>query len=560
MPNAAGQLALTLINLGSGNLINLELSALEADNRGKVVSSPRVITGDNQKAHIEQGTEIPYVTPGSANSPATVAFKKAVLRLDVTPQITPDNRIIMTVEVRKDTVGQFVQLGGGFQVPSIDTENVITQISVNNGDTAVIGGIYEETIRNDVDKVPWLGDIPFLGYLFKTDGDSEREDRAPDLPHAARRQGTRSTIRAVSDADLASSGARSAGPPPVNPLQCPGAAAPGQFVSGRAAWARASPRSAASSRAACTSAFVDADAELEQRLGVSIPTIFEIEGEAGFRDREEAVLAELTALAEHRARDGRRRRASGPANRERLKENGTVIYLHAEPATLCERIRHSRQPAAAQTADPLARLAELYAAARPALSRGRRPRRRVRSRRGHALRRAQLEAGWTRRRARDRRMRTLDVALRRAQLSDPRSAAALLAARRRARSADVGAPRRDRRHQRRPSRAHWLAPLRAEPGRGGRRAATSIVVPDGEAHKSLADAARRRSRACSSCAPSAGRCWSRWAAAWSATSPASPRRSTSAACRSSRCRRRCSRRSIRRSAARPASTIRSART
>jgi len=170
--NAAGQLAMTLINLGSGNLINLELSALEAENRGKVVSSPRVITADNQKAHIEQGTEIPYVTPGSANSPATVQFKKAVLRLDVTPQITPDNRIIMTVEVRKDSVGQFVQLGGGFQVPSIDTKNVTTQIAVNNGDTAVIGGIYEETIRNDVDKVPYLGDIPILGYLFKQSGRS----------------------------------------------------------------------------------------------------------------------------------------------------------------------------------------------------------------------------------------------------------------------------------------------------------------------------------------------------------------------------------------------------
>jgi type IV pilus assembly protein PilQ len=164
----AGQLALTLINLGSGNLVNLELSALETDNRGKVVSSPRVITADNQKAHIEQGTEIPYVTPGSANSPATVSFKKAVLRLDVTPQITPDNRIIMTVEVRKDQVGQFVQLGGGFQVPSIDTRNVTTQISVNNGDTAVIGGIFEETLRNEVDKVPFLGDLPVLGYLFKT--------------------------------------------------------------------------------------------------------------------------------------------------------------------------------------------------------------------------------------------------------------------------------------------------------------------------------------------------------------------------------------------------------
>jgi type IV pilus assembly protein PilQ len=165
--NPAGQLALTLINLGSGNLINLELSALEADNRGKVVSSPRVITADNQKAQIEQGTEIPYVTPGSANSPATVQFKKAVLRLDVTPQITPDNRIIMTVEIRKDSIGQFVQLGGGFSVPSIDTKNVTTQIAVNNGDTAVIGGIYEETIRSDKTSVPLLGDIPVIGYLFK---------------------------------------------------------------------------------------------------------------------------------------------------------------------------------------------------------------------------------------------------------------------------------------------------------------------------------------------------------------------------------------------------------
>jgi type IV pilus assembly protein PilQ len=175
VPSAAGQLALTLINLGSGNLINLELSALEADARGKVVSSPRVVTGDNQKAAIEQGTEIPYVTPGSANSPATVQFKKAVLRLDVTPQITADGRIIMVVEVRKDTVGQYVQLGGGFSVPSIDTKNVVTQISVNNGDTAVIGGIYEETIRNDVTQVPWLGNIPILGYLFKQTGNSSEK-------------------------------------------------------------------------------------------------------------------------------------------------------------------------------------------------------------------------------------------------------------------------------------------------------------------------------------------------------------------------------------------------
>ncbi|MGE5087785.1 MAG: type IV pilus secretin PilQ [Candidatus Levyibacteriota bacterium] len=173
--NAAGQLALTLINLGSGNLVNLELTALEADNRGKVVSSPRVITGDNQKAHIEQGTEIPYVTPGSANNPATVSFKKAVLALDVTPQITPDGRVIMQVEIRKDSVGQQVNAGNGFTIPSIDTRNVLTQISVNNGDTAVIGGIYEETIRNDTTKVPFLGDVPVVGNLFKNTSRSSQK-------------------------------------------------------------------------------------------------------------------------------------------------------------------------------------------------------------------------------------------------------------------------------------------------------------------------------------------------------------------------------------------------
>jgi len=173
--NAAGQLALTLINLGSGNLINLELSAMEADNRGKVVSSPRVITGDNQKAHIEQGTEIPYVTPGSANSPATVSFKKAVLALDVTPQITPDGRVIMQVEIRKDSVGELVNVQGGGQVPAIDTKNVLTQIAVNNGDTAVIGGIYEEVIRNDTTKVPFLGDVPVVGYLFKNTSRSSQK-------------------------------------------------------------------------------------------------------------------------------------------------------------------------------------------------------------------------------------------------------------------------------------------------------------------------------------------------------------------------------------------------
>ena len=166
---AAGQLALTLINLGSGNLINLELSALEADTLGKVISSPRVVTADNQKAHIEQGTDIPYIIQGTNNTVPTVQFKKAVLSLDVTPQITPDNRIIMTVEIHKDAIGQIINIAGS-QYPSIDTKNVTTLIAVNNGDTAVIGGIYEETLTNTVTKVPFLGDIPILGYAFKQTG------------------------------------------------------------------------------------------------------------------------------------------------------------------------------------------------------------------------------------------------------------------------------------------------------------------------------------------------------------------------------------------------------
>ncbi|HLX29360.1 MAG TPA: type IV pilus secretin PilQ family protein [Casimicrobiaceae bacterium] len=160
-------LALTLINLGSGNLLNLELQALEADNRGKVVSSPRVITADNQKAVITQGTQIPYST-ASANTGTNIQFKDALLKLEVTPQITPDNRVIMSVDIHKDSVGQQIpQATGGFQ-PAIDTKTVTTQVAVNNGDTAVIGGIYEENITNTISKVPFLGDIPVAGNLFKS--------------------------------------------------------------------------------------------------------------------------------------------------------------------------------------------------------------------------------------------------------------------------------------------------------------------------------------------------------------------------------------------------------
>ena len=161
--SATGSLAFTLLNIGSGNLIGFELQALEADKRGKIVSSPRVITSDKQKAVIEQGTEIPY-EQSSSNGATTVAFKPAVLALTVTPQITPDGKVLMDLEVKKDSVGQ-VFAG----IPSIDTKKVITQILVDDGETAVLGGIYEQTSRVDTEKVPLLGDLPFIGRLFKHD-------------------------------------------------------------------------------------------------------------------------------------------------------------------------------------------------------------------------------------------------------------------------------------------------------------------------------------------------------------------------------------------------------
>ena len=163
---AAGSLAMTILNLGNGNIVNLELSALESENRGKVVSSPRIMTADKKKAIITQGTEIPYSTQ-AASGGSTISFKQAILSLDVTPQITPDDKIIMDLEIKKDAVGAILT-GGTGGVPSIDTRTLKTQILVDNGDTAVLGGIYEQVSRTDVTKVPLLGDIPFIGNLFKT--------------------------------------------------------------------------------------------------------------------------------------------------------------------------------------------------------------------------------------------------------------------------------------------------------------------------------------------------------------------------------------------------------
>jgi type IV pilus assembly protein PilQ len=161
----AGSFAFTLFRLSAGLLLNLELSALETDKRGKVVSSPRITTANQRKAKISAGTEIPYLQASSSGA-ANVTFKPAVLSLEVTPQITPDDKIIMELEVKKDKVGQTVRVGLGEAV-AIDTQSINTQVLVGNGETAVLGGIYEQTDRTDVDKVPFFGDLPIMGNLFK---------------------------------------------------------------------------------------------------------------------------------------------------------------------------------------------------------------------------------------------------------------------------------------------------------------------------------------------------------------------------------------------------------
>jgi type IV pilus assembly protein PilQ len=158
----AGSFAVSLFNATANRFLNLEISALEADGKGKIVSSPRVITADQVKALIEQGEELPYQTATSSGATA-LQFRKANLKLEVTPQITPEGNVILDVDVTKDSVGRAT--AAGF---AIDTKHVKTQVLVENGGTVVIGGIFEQTDRDDVTKIPFLGDVPVLGNLFKT--------------------------------------------------------------------------------------------------------------------------------------------------------------------------------------------------------------------------------------------------------------------------------------------------------------------------------------------------------------------------------------------------------
>jgi len=157
-------LAVSLFSAAANRFLNLELSALEADGRGKVISSPRVVTADKQQALIEQGEEIPYQKATSSGA-TSVEFKKANLKLEVTPQITPDGNIILAVDVNKDSRG--APAPGGF---AIDTKHVKTNVQVENGGTVVLGGIFTQRELDSVTKIPFFGDIPVLGNLFKTTG------------------------------------------------------------------------------------------------------------------------------------------------------------------------------------------------------------------------------------------------------------------------------------------------------------------------------------------------------------------------------------------------------
>ena len=154
--------------------LTAELSALEASGQGEVVSQPKVITGDKQKATVKRGTEIPY-QEGAASGATTTAFKEAVLKLDVIPNITPDDRILLDLVVNQDSVGDLVPSGNGGFIPTIDTTELMTQVLVGNGETVVLGGVFKNEDLTKVEKVPVLGDIPYLGTLFKSKASTQQK-------------------------------------------------------------------------------------------------------------------------------------------------------------------------------------------------------------------------------------------------------------------------------------------------------------------------------------------------------------------------------------------------
>ncbi|WP_375751679.1 type IV pilus secretin PilQ [Vibrio sp. HN007] len=170
-PNASG-IAFSVGSL-SGVMLDLELSALQAESKAEIISSPRLITANKKTAYIEQGTEIPYLEAASSGA-TSVSFKKAVLSLEVTPQITPNHQIVLDLNVTQNSPGETVRTGFGEAV-SIDTQRIGTQVLVNNNETIVLGGIYQYDIRTSVDKVPVLAELPLIGSLFRRTYESRRK-------------------------------------------------------------------------------------------------------------------------------------------------------------------------------------------------------------------------------------------------------------------------------------------------------------------------------------------------------------------------------------------------
>ncbi len=163
--SAAGAIGFQIASLADGTILDLELSALETENKGEIIASPRITVANQQEAYIEQGTEIPY-SQATSSGATSVEFKKAVLSLKVTPHITPDNRIILDLVVTQDTRGETVATATGDAV-AIDTQEIKTQVLVENGETIVLGGIFQQVNSNDVSKVPLFGDLPVVGALFR---------------------------------------------------------------------------------------------------------------------------------------------------------------------------------------------------------------------------------------------------------------------------------------------------------------------------------------------------------------------------------------------------------
>jgi type IV pilus assembly protein PilQ len=170
----AGQFSFVLFNSAATRFLNLELSALEADGKGKIISSPRIVTADQVEALIEQGVELPYQQATSSGA-TSVSFRKANLALKVKPQITPDGRVNLTVDVNKDSPNTQIATGAGV---AIDTKHVKTEVLVENGGTVVIGGIYTQDERSITTRIPVLGDMPYVGFLFRH---NEKKDNKTEL-------------------------------------------------------------------------------------------------------------------------------------------------------------------------------------------------------------------------------------------------------------------------------------------------------------------------------------------------------------------------------------------